>query len=198
MSDLWSCVNNYHHIVPRINWMKSRTHLRKQTTLWIIASASPLHLAMVLKANGTQARETCAKAFTRIKHQENLRSEKAFKHHSKRNLHHWQEQYFGLMYIQYIFGCLRISIVLSKTLWVQFFVSLDLIFFSMQSPFHIKAMLKLWVQCIENAKPYGWYSSNSLTISNALVLFFHNIHHSKTNNVKQKLFQPWNEKLREF
>lgn len=48
-----------------------------------------------------------------------------------------------LMYILYIFGCLRISIVLSKTLWVQFFPSLDLFFYSTKSPFDIKAMLKL-------------------------------------------------------
>jgi len=85
--------------------MKSHTHLRKETTLWIVASASPLHLAMVEKANGPQAGETCAKAFTRIKHQTTVRREMYIigKNNILANA--------PLMYILYIFGCFRISFI---------------------------------------------------------------------------------------
>lgn len=94
--DLWSRVNSFHITVPTIDWMKSHTQSEEgdnslDNSIGITAAFSN---GLEGKLN-TSRGDSWAKAFTRIKHQENLHWEKHLKHHSKGNIHHWQKQHFG-------------------------------------------------------------------------------------------------------
>lgn len=134
--------------MPWFGRMNRSTQVRKKTTLWIIASVSLQHLAAMYKANRTQAGGTCAKAFTRIKRQGHLHH---VKHHSKENVHHGEDFFFffGKHPLIYFWLLYNIS-VFSNTLWVKFSTSLGLLF-QKQSPFNVKAMLKLSLSALKRA-----------------------------------------------